>query len=204
MGSNRKIGYCFILRLSVLILVCYSPLSAQFLTGTIGLRGGFCHNVLYGQENEIWVGVGHSIGLEIGINFIPQLELITTIAHLSTKYTYENDEIIYYKVIKEYTNLHVPLRVRLNLFTSRYFKPNIEIGVAVTQQYSGYSQLEYRNRRPITQNALETYSGLLFGLGCRVSCGKYLSLGPSFHYQKNFGGDNGYSALFSIGISYGA
>lgn len=190
-------------RLLLPMLLFCSPLFGQVLTGTLGLRGGFCHNVLYGQENELWVGAGHGIGLEIGINFIPQLELIGTIAHLTTKYTYENDEVIYYKSIKEYTNWYVPLRLRLNLFTIRYFKPNIEFGIAITQQYSGFSQLEWRPRQPINQNALETYSGLLYGCGCRIFLIRHLSLVPGFHYQKNFSEDKGYSALFSIGITYG-
>jgi len=206
MGSNRKIGHCFIVRLSVLILVCYSPLSAQFLTGTIGLRAGINYNAFVDQDGNEWQDMGQHIGIEIGVSVIPSFELVTNVSYLATRYSYIPDTTAYYnKDMKEYSNLYVPCRLRINLWTIGLLQPNIEIGWTFIRQYSGYRQIEYHIpfRYPIPSNELRADFGLLFGLGTKVNIIRYLSIIPSIHYQRNFGEKNSNHILFSLGISYG-
>jgi hypothetical protein len=206
MGSNRKTVHCFVLGLLALMLLCYSPLSAQFLTGTIGLRTGINHNAFVDLNGNEWQDMGRHIGIEVGVSVIPCFELVTNVSYLATKYSYIPDTTVYYnKDMKEYSNLYVPCRLRINLWTIGFLQPNIELGWTFIRQYSGYRQIEYHIpfRYPIPSDELKAEFGLLCGLGTKVNVVRYLSIIPSIHYQRNLGEENAYHLLFSLGISYG-
>lgn len=193
-------------RLSILILLFCSLLLSQVLTGAIGLRGGINYNAFTDHEGIKWIDRGHHFGLEIGIRVILPLEFITDISYLATKYSHKGDEFVYYnKDIKEYKNLYIPCRLRLNLWPLGFLQPNIELGCAITKQYSGYRQIEYHIpfRYPIPDDELKTNFGLLFGLGIKVNVIQYLAIIPTIHYLQNLGKENCYHVLYSVGIAYG-
>lgn len=193
-------------RLLILILVFCFPLFSQVLTGSLGLRGGINYNVFNDQEGNKWTGSGQHIALEIGVNLIRPLELVTNVSYLTTNYSYSDTNIIYYtKYSKQYNNIYIPFRLRLNLWTFGFLQPNIEFGGAIKKQYSGYRQTEYHIpfRHPLPNDSLETDFGLLFGFGAKIHLMPYLSVIPSIHYQRDLGESNSCDILFSLGISYG-
>ena len=119
-------------RLLILILVFCFPLFSQVLTGSLGLRGGINYNVFNDQEGNKWTGSGQHIALEIGVNIIRPLELVTNVSYLTTNYSYSDTNIIYYtKYSKQYNNIYIPFRLRLNLWTFGFLQPNIEFGGAI-------------------------------------------------------------------------
>ena len=188
------------------MLLCYSPLSGQVLTGMIGLRTGINHNAFVDQNGNQWSDWGRHIGIEVGVSITRSLKLVTGVSYLATKYSYVPDTTVYYKKdTKEYSNLYVPCRLRINLWTIGFLQPNIEIGWTFIKQYSGFRQIEYHIpfRYPIPGEELRADFGLLCGLGIKVNVIRYFAIIPNIHYQRNLGEEDTYHLLFSLGISYG-
>lgn len=187
----------------ILILLYCVPVFSQVLTGTYGIRVGISHDAFTNQEGEKWTGSGEYIGFELGVNLIRSLEFVTGVSFLKTRYSYTNDEVIYYKDSREYKNLYIPFRLRFNFRTFEFLQPNIKLGSTITKQYSGHRQIEYHMRHPIPDDSLETEFSLLFALGAKFHLMSYLSIIPGIHYQRNLAESNSHDILFSPGMSFG-